>query len=94
MVRLWQEKPYSVLEVVELLADNDIILSRHIESGKYGEYLHLVCFDGDYPDEGFRAAELVRRYGYPLACLRRVWDYDFDEEDDRCWEMTLYPTNL
>lgn len=43
---------------------------------------HIIQFEGDYPDEGFRAAKLAEQLGYPLIYLRRVWDFDMPAERD------------
>ena len=83
---------YMAVEIARLLSKNDFRVSGHLEGGERASWpLHVVRFDGGYPDEGFRAAELVRLHGYPLACLRRVWNYDSEAQDDPCWEMTFYP---
>ncbi len=57
---------------------------------------HLICFNGDFPDEGFRAAELAIQLGYEIFQLRYIWDYDArvhepDGFEGPCWELSLMP---
>ena len=59
---------------------------------------HLVQFNGDYPDEGFRAFDVALQHGLLLihdAPLRRIWDcwMDWDtgqrslDRDRPKWEI-------
>ena len=50
---------------------------------------HNLRYEGDYPEEGYRGADLAQRLDFPLMCLSRVWNYDADEQDRPYWQLTF-----
>lgn len=71
--------------ILKTLRENGFYLFDWMDGNKFPP-VHLVRFDGDFPDEGIRAAELVVERGFNISHLRYVWDYhsylhDFDPGD-------------
>ena len=53
---------------------------------------YIISFRGDFPDEGLRAAQLIKQLGYVIFQLRYVWFYDAlgdDEIEGPSWEISL-----
>ena len=36
---------------------------------------HRIRFHGDYPDQGYRAADLALEKRFRISSLNRIWDY-------------------
>lgn len=86
-------------KILKTFRDNGFRLFDWMDGNKFPP-VHLVRFDGDFPDEGTRAAELAIQRGFNIFHLRYVYDYhaylyDFDPEEDEdnelrpFWELIL-----
>ena len=86
-------------EILKVLRENDIYVLDWLDGNEFPPE-HLVRFDGDFPDEGHRAAELAIQHGFNIFHLRYLFDYhsylyDYDPEEDEdnelrpFWELTF-----
>ena len=51
--------------------------------------MNLIAFYGD-DEAGLKAIEVARELGLYPECVRRVWDFAFDNGENPHWELVFF----
>lgn len=87
----WYATPLDkgIERLVRVLRYHGVQTLQSCEGGEGHAFIEpTVRFDGE-DGEGFRVLGIALSYGFPVKCVRKVWDVDGREPTERFWEIIL-----
>ena len=87
----WYETPLDkgIERVVRMLRYHGVETVQSCEGGEGHAFIEpTVRFIGE-KGEGFRVLGIALSMGFPVKCVRKVWDVENGEPTEICWELIL-----